>query len=223
MGLGVAAAYRATHGRLVCDSIVLGKRIESCGVRLPNEHGQCARRAAFAWQLDFLWLGQRKRKTCPRLSCCWTMRSCRMEENATGEQGSCRPRFKELGLKTATRQFLTCSRAYRQRDNFKSQALLQQLNQHHARARSTQDELEARINAFELAFRMQAEAPEARRSTDRIGGDPSPVRSGSKGDASDGSRLSFGAASGGARCPVRTDLLRFRKQVGLALGNRAES
>src|SRR5262249_2662780 len=38
---------------------------------------------------------------------------------------------------------------------------LNQLNRQHAQARPQQTELEARIAAYELAFRMQAEAPEA--------------------------------------------------------------
>jgi hypothetical protein len=38
---------------------------------------------------------------------------------------------------------------------------LTQLNQRHAQARPQQSELEARIASYELAFRMQAEAPEA--------------------------------------------------------------
>jgi hypothetical protein len=40
-------------------------------------------------------------------------------------------------------------------------ALLDQLNRHHAEPRRHQDELEARIRSFELAFRMQAAAPAA--------------------------------------------------------------
>ncbi|QDU93076.1 DUF1501 domain-containing protein [Lignipirellula cremea] len=39
--------------------------------------------------------------------------------------------------------------------------LLHELNQQHAGPRSQQTELEARIRSYELAFRMQAEAPEA--------------------------------------------------------------
>jgi hypothetical protein len=39
--------------------------------------------------------------------------------------------------------------------------LLEQLNQAHAKSRPLQTELEARIASYELAFRMQAEAPEA--------------------------------------------------------------
>ncbi len=39
--------------------------------------------------------------------------------------------------------------------------LLSELNQHHAVSRSAQSELEARIRSYELAFRMQAEAPTA--------------------------------------------------------------
>src|SRR6185295_1656736 len=39
--------------------------------------------------------------------------------------------------------------------------LLKQLNQKHAAERAGQSELEARIASYELAFRMQAEAPEA--------------------------------------------------------------
>jgi hypothetical protein len=38
---------------------------------------------------------------------------------------------------------------------------LGELNRHHAQSRSQQTDLEARIAAYELAFRMQAEAPEA--------------------------------------------------------------
>ncbi len=38
--------------------------------------------------------------------------------------------------------------------------LLQRLNQHHVAARDQDDELNARIQAYELAFRMQAAAPE---------------------------------------------------------------
>lgn len=40
-------------------------------------------------------------------------------------------------------------------------ALLKELNQRHAQARSWQSDLDARINSYELAFRMQAEAPGA--------------------------------------------------------------
>lgn len=40
-------------------------------------------------------------------------------------------------------------------------ALLEQFNREHAAARPQVDELEARIQSYELAFRMQAEAPEA--------------------------------------------------------------
>src|SRR4029079_18713961 len=39
--------------------------------------------------------------------------------------------------------------------------LLKQLNQKHDAERAGQSELEARIASYELAFRMQAEAPEA--------------------------------------------------------------
>src|SRR5436190_4013435 len=39
--------------------------------------------------------------------------------------------------------------------------LLNQLNRQHAQIRPQQTELEARINSYELAYRMQAEAPEA--------------------------------------------------------------
>jgi hypothetical protein len=40
-------------------------------------------------------------------------------------------------------------------------ALLRELNRHHASDRREQSELDARIASYELAFRMQAEAPEA--------------------------------------------------------------
>jgi hypothetical protein len=43
----------------------------------------------------------------------------------------------------------------------RKRTLLQSLNDRHASERPVHDELEARIGAFELAFRMQAEAPEA--------------------------------------------------------------
>ena len=43
----------------------------------------------------------------------------------------------------------------------RKQELLGRINRRHADQRPAQSELDARINAFELAFRMQAEAPEA--------------------------------------------------------------
>lgn len=43
----------------------------------------------------------------------------------------------------------------------KKLALLEQLNQAHLRGRESNTELEARIESYELAYRMQAEAPEA--------------------------------------------------------------
>jgi hypothetical protein len=43
----------------------------------------------------------------------------------------------------------------------RKQQLLRLLNERHAAERAAQSELDARIDAFELAFRMQAEAPEA--------------------------------------------------------------
>jgi hypothetical protein len=43
----------------------------------------------------------------------------------------------------------------------KKLALLAELNRHHAASRPEQSELEARIASYELAFKMQAEAPEA--------------------------------------------------------------
>ena len=39
--------------------------------------------------------------------------------------------------------------------------LLEEINRHHAEPRSHQDQLEARIRSYQLAFRMQAAAPEA--------------------------------------------------------------
>ena len=48
--------------------------------------------------------------------------------------------------------------ADRQRDKLE---LLQRFNRSYADARPQQSELEARIKSYELAFRMQAQAPEA--------------------------------------------------------------
>ncbi|MEM7231082.1 MAG: DUF1501 domain-containing protein [Planctomycetota bacterium] len=50
--------------------------------------------------------------------------------------------------------------------------LLQSLNEDHRAARSDSSELEARVNAYELAFRMQAEAPELM----DISGEPDSVK-----------------------------------------------
>ena len=50
---------------------------------------------------------------------------------------------------------------YTKQRQAESLALLQRFNQAHAAARPQQSELEARIRSYELAFRMQAEAPAA--------------------------------------------------------------
>ncbi len=44
--------------------------------------------------------------------------------------------------------------------NRKTLDLIQNLNREHLRARDHDDELSARLDAYELAFRMQANAPE---------------------------------------------------------------
>ncbi len=56
--------------------------------------------------------------------------------------------------------------------------MLQNINRRHAELRTYDPELEARIQAYELAFRMQAIAPEAFEVEKESGGDPETLRTG---------------------------------------------
>ena len=56
---------------------------------------------------------------------------------------------------------LNAPKGYNDDQQQRKLALLQQFNQQHLRTRPQQSELEARIRSYELAFRMQAKAPEA--------------------------------------------------------------
>lgn len=56
---------------------------------------------------------------------------------------------------------LTLPAGYSRERQARKLSLLQHFNQRHAASRTHQNELEARIRSYELAFRMQAQAPEA--------------------------------------------------------------
>ena len=79
-------------------------------------------------------------------------------------------------------------------------AYLDQLNRRHLQTRLDQSELDARIKSYELAFRMQAEAPEAVDLLGRDRRDPVPLRPRRQGhgDASAGSACWPAAWSSGA-------------------------
>ena len=99
---------------------------------------------------------------------------------------------------------------------------LEQLNRRHAAARPDQTELDARIGSYELAFRMQAEAPEA---VDLAGESQATRELYGMDDKTDrGLRPQLPARppAGRARRALRPALPRRRQQVGRPLGPREE-
>ena len=83
--------------------------------------------------------------------------------HGTGEPPLFLPCIRALDLNTGKEPI---SNLYRPQNIFASQEagkldLLATLNQRHAQSRKQQSELDARIESYELAFRMQAAAPEA--------------------------------------------------------------
>ena len=76
--------------------------------------------------------------------------------------------------------------------------MLQNINRRHAQLRRHDAELEARIQAFELAFRMQMRAPEAFEVEKRNGGHPEALRPRPGGDARVRMAMPAGAAPGRA-------------------------
>ena len=80
--------------------------------------------------------------------------------------------------------------------------------------RREQTELDARITSYELAFRMQAEAPEAVDLASEIGRDAGPLRHGREGDRDLRPQLPAGPPPGRARRPVRPALPRRRQPSG---------
>ena len=99
---------------------------------------------------------------------------------------------------------------------------LGQLNRRHLRSRIDQSELDARIKSYELAFRMQAEAPEAVDLARETAETQRPLRPGRSGDRAHRAALPAGPPAGRARRAVRPALLRRGQQVGRAQRHRGE-
>ncbi len=85
-------------------------------------------------------------------------------------------------------------------------ALLQKFNREHAITRPQQTELDARIESYELAFRMQAEAPEAVDLSRRNPSHATALRTRPEGNQNLRPQLSVGPPLGGARRPVHSTL-----------------
>ena len=89
--------------------------------------------------------------------------------------------------------------------------LLGRLNRRHLLLPPDQSELDARIKSYELAFRMQAEAPEAVDLSRETAETLRPLRPGRSGGRDHRTTLPAGSPAGRARCAVRSDLLRRRE------------
>ena len=99
---------------------------------------------------------------------------------------------------------------------------LSELNRRHLLSRIDQSELDARIKSYELAFRMQAEAPEAVDLARETARHAVALRPGRPGDRPGGQAVPAGSQAGRAWCAVRPDLLRRGQQVGLAQRHRSQ-
>ena len=106
--------------------------------------------------------------------------------------------------------------------------LIRQLNQEHAQARPTQADLAARINAYELAYRMQMAAPEALDIAKESDGHAQAVRTGQTRVRHVRPAVPDRAAADRTRRAVRPDLRgpgfarrrqRERRAVGRTLGH----
>ena len=92
---------------------------------------------------------------------------------------------------------------------------IQQLNRAaSAAARGRRSNLEARIASYELAYRMQAAAPEAVDLSERDGRDAGAVRPRSKGNRRERPQLPAGPPAGRARRALRAALHGLGQQVG---------
>ena len=83
-------------------------------------------------------------------------------------------------------------------------------------------ELDARIRSYELAFRMQAKAPEAVDLTHETEATRELYGMDQKADGDDGADVSAGAADGGAGGAVRAALQRGGVEMGCAYEDREE-
>ena len=83
---------------------------------------------------------------------------------------------------------------------------LQRLNELHRKQREEDSQLNARIASFELAFRMQTEAPEAFDVEQRVAGDQAALRPERQDDGDFRQTMSVGAAAGRTRRALRAGL-----------------
>ena len=164
LGLRLAAAHRHLRRRHRGDPFLLVQRVEPRRGRLPDEHGLDAGRPSLAGELGDLRAGHREREPA-RL---------RRDAGHSSCAGGRRPAELGHGLHAgglpgdAARQ--RC-RADRQPENARRESARRGRKGSSISwagsiaviscSRLDQSELDARIKSYELAFRMQAEAPEA--------------------------------------------------------------
>ena len=164
LGLRLAAAHRDVRRRPGGDPIVLVERVESRRGRLPDEHGLDAGGPAVAGKLGDLRARERECEParfrgdegCPA-------GHGGRRARGTGAQASCRRSIRGRSS-TAELQPIANLRTPAAVGPARQQGKLDylgQLNRRHLLSRIDQSELDARIKSYELAFRMQAEAPEA--------------------------------------------------------------
>ena len=140
------------------------ERAEPRRRRLPDEHRLDPRRPALAGELGELRPGHREPEPARlRRACRTTRRHGRRRPAQLGHRlhagrlpGDALPRRRRADPQPRARPTGVGATAQRGKLDF-----LDQLNRRHAEPRPEQTELDARISSYELAFRMQAEAPEA--------------------------------------------------------------
>ena len=143
---------------------------------------------------------------------------------ATGAPASCPPsiRAREFSSDGAPIPNLDNPKgmtAERQRDKLD---LLAALNRDYAASRTDKTELDARIRSYELAFRMQAEAPEAVDLSKETAATQGALRHGREGDRRLRPQLPARPPARRTRRALRAALQRRRQQVGRHTKHREE-
>ena len=131
-------------------------------VGLPDEHRLDPDGPAEPRRVGDLRPRHREPATCRRSSCCPTPAAGPRAARPRGATASCPPRTRARSSAAARRRSRTCERrrACRPRSSGARSTSSTQLNRDHLATRGGDSELAARIAAYELAFRMQAHAPE---------------------------------------------------------------
>ena len=150
--------------------------------------------------------GQRLRQPAGLRRAARLSQTIRRAAAATGAPASCRPPTRARASRRARRRSSTPRRptgvtAARQRAKLD---FINELNKRYSRMRrEDHDHVEARIAAYELAYRMQSSRAGGRRSVARDARDPATVRPRSAGNRDERPQLSAGPAPGRARRALR--------------------